>query len=184
MRRLTILLTLMLASTVSPQTVETAYVLNAEGNFDSLAPCSSSQHRQFDFWVGDWDVYTPAGRKAGENRITSALGGCVVLEQWQGTTGGAGMSFNRYDPETATWNQHWVFNNGSEMILTGTFEQGRMVLETPERVEPRQRWTWYEIEPGKVRQMAEQTIDGKTWTTTWDSVYIPKGTAFVTPESD
>lgn len=150
----------------------------------TLAPCSSPEYRQFDFWLGDWDVYAPSGQKVGENTIESILNGCVVHESWTGATGGAGRSFNRYDAATKTWNQHWVFNNGSEMILVGTFEDGRMVLETPFSVSPRQRWTWYEIAPGKVRQKAEQMTDGEEWNTTWDSIYIPKGTVFEPVELD
>ena len=26
--------------------------------------CSAPEHRQFDFWVGDWDVTTPTGKLA------------------------------------------------------------------------------------------------------------------------
>ena len=37
------------------------------------------------------------------------------------------------------------------------------------------RWTWYALSPDRVRQMAEQSLDGgKTWRTTWDSVYVRK----------
>lgn len=141
----------------------------------SLAPCSSPEYRQFDFWIGDWDVYNPSGQKVGENTIENILGGCVLYEDWTGAGGGAGRSFNRWDPATETWNQHWVNSSGVETFLVGTFANGKMVLETPDDVSPKQRWTWYEIEPGKVRQMAEQTTDGETWSVTWDSVYIPKG---------
>lgn len=151
---------------------------------ESLTPCMSAEHRQFDFWIGDWDVYSPAGQKVGENTIEKILGGCVIFENWEGSTGGVGKSFNRFDAATRTWNQHWVFNNGSEMILVGTFEDGRMILETPFSVSPRQRWTWYEIAPGKVRQKAEQTTDGENWSVTWDSIYIPKGTPWEPVELD
>ena len=29
-------------------------------------PCPAPQSRQFDFWVGDWDVFMPDGKKSGE----------------------------------------------------------------------------------------------------------------------
>lgn len=144
----------------------------------SLAPCSSPQHRQFDFWIGDWDVYDPSGQLVGTNTIESILEGCVIHESWTGASGSAGRSFNRWDREGETWNQHWVTDSGTEMILSGTFDEGRMVLETLPGVSPRQRWTWYEIEPGKVRQRADQTEDGETWSVVWDSVYIPQGEAW------
>lgn len=140
----------------------------------SLAPCTSAEYDHFDFWLGEWDVYNPSGQKVGENTIEKILDGCVVYETWTGAGGSAGRSFNRWDPETETWNQHWVNDHGTEIIMSGGFEDGKMVLETAEGVEPKQRWTWYEIEPGKVRQMATQTTDGETWNVIWDSVYIPK----------
>jgi hypothetical protein len=50
-----------------------------------------------------------------------------------------------------------------------------MVLITDVVDGAQSRWTWYELAAGKVRQMAEQTNDsGKTWTITWDSVYVKK----------
>ena len=32
-------------------------------------PCAGPLHRQFDFWIGTWDVTGPAGKFAGVNRI-------------------------------------------------------------------------------------------------------------------
>jgi hypothetical protein len=41
-------------------------------------PCSTAEHRQFDFWVGPWDVFAPDGKKAGDNRIEAIDGGCAA----------------------------------------------------------------------------------------------------------
>ena len=38
---------------------------------DKLMPCASAEHKQFDFWVGDWDVRSAAGQVLGHNRISS-----------------------------------------------------------------------------------------------------------------
>ena len=48
------------------------------------APCSSSEFRQFDFWIGDWDVANAKGKAAGRNRIESELG--VTFSIVYGTT--------------------------------------------------------------------------------------------------
>jgi tetratricopeptide (TPR) repeat protein len=29
---------------------------------DSLRPCSGAEYRQFDFWLGEWDVFNPNGQ--------------------------------------------------------------------------------------------------------------------------
>ena len=44
--------------------------------------CEASEHRQFDFWLGDWEVRTPDGRLAGVNSMSSEHGGCGVLVWW------------------------------------------------------------------------------------------------------
>ncbi|MEQ1516386.1 MAG: hypothetical protein ABL931_07860, partial [Usitatibacteraceae bacterium] len=45
-------------------------------------PCLSIENRQFDFWIGDWDVTTPDGKLAGTNLIKPILAGCVLHENW------------------------------------------------------------------------------------------------------
>ena len=59
-------------------------------------PCEAPEHRQFDFWLGRWDV-TVSGQAAGTNEITLEEDGCVLHEHWVGSKGGTGQSFNWYD---------------------------------------------------------------------------------------
>ena len=49
--------------------------------------CAAGEYRQFDFWVGRWEV-TANDRVAGHNEITVEEGGCVVHEHWAGARGG------------------------------------------------------------------------------------------------
>src|SRR5688500_19011251 len=67
--------------------------------------CTAPEHRQFDFWVGEWDVVPnpetrPAnappqpGRKPAINIIEKAHNGCVIIENWNDGQGGTGQSFN------------------------------------------------------------------------------------------
>src|SRR5437868_4813404 len=37
--------------------------------------CSAREYRQFDFWIGDWDVLAPDGTRAGQNRVEASDGG-------------------------------------------------------------------------------------------------------------
>lgn len=66
-------------------------------------PCSAPEHRQFDFWIGDWDVTAPDGKPAGKNRIEPILDGCALAEHWRGASGGAGHSYNVYDARRGVW---------------------------------------------------------------------------------
>lgn len=146
------------------------------------APCRSPEYRQFDFWVGDWDVHAPNGPSVGHNRVTLEQDGCLLVEHWTAATGGeTGTSFNYYDVRDKKWHQLYLDNSGNAgafPAMAGNLVNGKMVLLTDEKQSPVSRWTWYVLEPGKVRQMAEQSSDGqKTWKIVWDSVYVKTATA-------
>ena len=145
------------------------------------APCSAPEYRQFDFWIGEWDVTLPDGRAAGRNRIESALGGCSLVEQWTGAGASRGTSLNAYDATTKQWNQTWVDNEGQVLRLAGAFRDGRMSMEG---VAPgadgrpaRQRITWTPLPGGRVRQLWESSPDdGATWTVVFDGTYARRRT--------
>src|SRR5262249_27985056 len=62
---------------------EQRFITIAEQIRKNEFPCmDDSVYRQFDFWVGDWNVYNKAGFKVGTSKIESILGKCVVLENW------------------------------------------------------------------------------------------------------
>ena len=143
----------------------------------ALTPCSSPEYRQFDFWLGDWAVESPTnGAPLGKNRITSHLGGCMLLETWTSASPHKGMSINYYDSRDGSWNQIFIDNSGNVGTwppLKGGLVDGKMVLESPADSTPRSRWIWTDLGDGKVRQRADTTTDGgKTWTTAWDSIYV------------
>jgi tetratricopeptide (TPR) repeat protein len=151
---------------------------------ETLRPCSGAEYRQFDFWLGEWDVFAPGGQKIGRNSITSTNDGCVVYENWRDARGGPGNSFNFYESKTRRWHQFWVASSGNAtplsaapdgtpMPMSGGLVDGAMVLQSPAGGKPLNRWTWSKVEGGKVRQHAEQsTDDGKTWTTVFDGLYV------------
>ena len=142
-------------------------------------PCSAPEHRQFDFWVGDWDVFDPAGKKVGTNIIKLALNKCALHESWTGT-GMTGNSYNIYFAPEKRWHQTWVDSQGSLLELNGRFEDGKMVLsgEGPAATGGRtkHRITWSKLEGGRVRQLWESSGDaGATWTVAFDGTYVPQG---------
>jgi tetratricopeptide (TPR) repeat protein len=145
---------------------------------EKMAPCRSPEYRKFDFWVGDWDVHAPDnGPSVGRNLVTLEQEGCLVVEHWTASTGGQiGTSFNYYDVRDKKWHQLYLDNSGNAgafPAMAGNLIGEKMVLLSDETQSPVSRWTWYVLEPGKVRQMAEQSTDGqKTWNIVWDSVYV------------
>ena len=102
--------------------------------------CRATAYRQFDFWVGKWDVYGfPNGTDLqGTNIITSELDGCVVLENWKSIFGGRGRSLNAYDASTGRWSQMWVGGGGcpfANIFVEGGLENGVMKM-TGRREQP------------------------------------------------
>lgn len=141
--------------------------------------CAAPEHRQFDFWVGEWRVVKPDGSPAGSSRVERILGGCVVFENWTGAGGSEGKSFNTYDPATGRWEQYWVDQSGNRLRLSGGVESGRMVLtgahDTPDpktKQVRRERITWTPNPDGSVRQLWEASDDGgKSWAVSFDGLY-------------
>lgn len=144
--------------------------------------CSAQEHRQFDFWLGDWDVLDPADKVAGTNLVTSELDGCMLQEHWRSADGKqAGTSLNHFDPASATWNQTWVDSTGGFLILKGLFRDGRMVLSgdkvMPGGARVANRISWERTGPDgtRVRQLWEKSRDGgRTWTVAFDGTYVRK----------
>jgi hypothetical protein len=145
---------------------------------NSQPQCTQPEHRQFDFWVGNWNV-TSGNATAGTNDVTLEEGGCVVHEHWVGSKGSTGQSFNFYDRTDKQWHQIWVDNGGTWLNLAGTFADGKMVLtghnKGPQGKALVQRITWTANPDGSVRQLWDTSSDdGKTWTVAFDGTYRKK----------
>ena len=142
-------------------------------------PCASPEYRQFDFWLGDWDVTTPDGKPAGTNLVTRPLGACVLQEHWKGLGGMTGESYNVYDRSAKRWHQTWVDDHGTLLLLDGGLVDGSMVLTGPERLvggkSTTDRITWTAKSAKEVHQIWQQSTDGgKTWTEAFHGVYRPR----------
>lgn len=141
-------------------------------------PCTGAQYRQFDFWLGSWEVRDPAGKLVGHNRIESAHDGCVLIEHWSGAKGVTGTSVNLYDRDRGRWHQTWVDSGGGLLQLDGGIDGGAMVLsgdafdtDAPAQ-SSRQRITWTPQDDGRVRQLWEASTDGgRTWAVVFDGRY-------------
>ena len=134
--------------------------------------CASAEHRQFDFWIGRWQVFSPNGQHAGDNVIEAIDGGCALIERWRGRGGFTGTSLNSWDADAGQWRQHWVDSQGGVLRLAGRFDGTRMVLLG---VQPpvHERIAWTPLPDGAVRQHWERSEDdGKTWTTVFDGRYV------------
>lgn len=143
--------------------------------------CCTSLHRQFDFWLGDWETLAN-GKIAGINRIVTLQDGCVIQENWTSSGGKyTGTSYNFYDSQEERWHQVWIDNQGQILKLTGGIEGKSMVLmSTPVNNQAGEkvihRITWTPNTNGTVRQHWEsQKVASGDWQTLFDGLYRKKG---------
>lgn len=141
-------------------------------------PCQDRpEFKEFDFWVGEWDVTLANGTQAGTNVVQRAERGCVIIENWTSSTGGTGMSINYLDKATDEWVQVWNAEGGSQINIRGgmTDEGMRLVghihyvgndTTAPFRA------LFTPLPDGRVRQFFEQSNDdGASWVPWFEGFY-------------
>jgi hypothetical protein len=143
----------------------------------AASPCSSTERRQFDFWVGDWDVFDVGGEtRVARSKVEPILDGCVLLETYEGSDGHRGQSFTLFDANRKVWHQTWVTNRGELLAIEGVLESGQIVMtgDQVSSAEPRRvRGIWKPVEGG-VRETALVSSDGgKTWRPWFDLMFRP-----------
>ncbi|MEM9822817.1 MAG: hypothetical protein AAF985_17180 [Bacteroidota bacterium] len=148
-----------------------------KGFTQNTHPCQTEGHRQFDFWLGEWEVYhTTADTLVGHNHIKNILNTCVIEENWTGASGFQGKSFNTYNPVDSTWNQVWVDVSGATYHFSGRFKDDVMALEGMQKT---QKGTLlfklnfhYDRSKDIVRQIWKMSNDGGTnWGIIFDGTY-------------
>lgn len=149
-----------------------------------LAPpagCTSAETRQFDFWVGRWDVY-PTGKDnlVAHSLIERLYLGCAIRENWMPLRAGGGGSLSSYIPSDKGWRQTWVDSSGATVTFKGGFKRAAMVLEgpwagsAPGGKDGVVRMTYTPGADQTVRQQGQVSTDqGKTWQPSFDFTYKP-----------
>ena len=148
-------------------------------------PCQDDVFRQFDFWVGEWDVTTANGQIAGRNSIQKEEQGCLLVERWTGAQGGTGQSYNYVDRETGKWRQVWVSPGITIDYSGGLNEDGAMALEGSIGYGPgapgngsKFRGTWTPNKDGTVTQHFQQhNSETGEWSDWFVGIYTKKDNA-------
>ncbi|MBI3406479.1 MAG: hypothetical protein HY046_13585 [Acidobacteria bacterium] len=147
----------------------------------NASPCESNpKYREFDFWVGEWDVEVvgaAAGTIKPRSSIQRLVNGCVILENWMPPNGNEGKSFNIFDPVTGKWEQLWMGSNGMPIHFYGGVSNGSMHYTAEfidqKGVKQHGKMTYTPLGPDRVRQLWESSTDGgKTWTVAFDGTYV------------
>ena len=148
-------------------------------------PCATPEQKQFDFWVGEWELTWP-GQKAGElghgtNTIKRILDGCVVQESFSGQDAMhlRGTSVSIFDVSAGKWKQTWVDNEGGYLDFVGEFKDEQLILEREgtkkDGTKFLQRMIWKNIGPNELDWSWEASNDGgKSWQVQWPIHYKRK----------
>lgn len=136
----------------------------------------SAPHRQFDFWLGEWQVHDAAGILQGNNRIEPVQKGCALRERWRSARGGTGESLNYFSVSSGHWRQVWIDAGSSIIDIHGGMQEGSMTLEgTIEYLRGRKvfpfRGTWTPLDDGRVRQLFQQQDEEGQWQTWFEGFY-------------
>ena len=152
-----------------------------EAGSATTSPCEQDpEFREFDFWVGEWEVHGTDGTFLGENTVSSDEGGCVLTEQWRGAKGSTGMSINYLDRMTDEWVQSWHAAGGYQILIRGGMtDEGMLLSGTIHLIATGQtspfRGLWTPLPDGRVRQYFEQSNDdGATWEPWFEGFYSRK----------
>ncbi len=137
--------------------------------------CAAAEHRQFDFWVGDWDVADFGDTKSvARVNVGLILDGCALQEDYRGINNLQGRSVSTYDASRKIWRQDWVTNQGRSFSIEGSLHDGVMVLIGEDHAEHGRtlvRRIWRPV-AGGVRETAVTSIDGgKTWRPWFDLLF-------------
>lgn len=131
--------------------------------------------RQFDFWLGEWDVTWEGG--AGTNSVTRILDDAVIQERFTGFPASPGeqpllgLSLSVYDAGLGKWRQTWVDNTGAYMDFVGGYADGKLTLATERMVDGRpiiSRMVFYNIAADALDWDWERSGDcGQSWRLLW-----------------
>lgn len=142
-------------------------------------PCLSDPvHRSYDFWVGEWDVYSTANKsRVGVSSIVKDDGGCVIIEHFKSLVSpNSGHSINYVNPVTNKWEQVYSGSGGgTQQYINGEYKDSAMTFTYTmlrNGSEYPGRFIFYNQGPDQFRQYQDVTFDGgKTFQVLTDLTY-------------
>ena len=150
-----------------------------------VSPALSAEARQFDFWIGEWDVnlrvrqndLTWADQHRAQAKVYPILSGKAVLELWSEdqVSGIKGYSLRYFDQtrdEWVLWLNWPSANRSGSSSLAGTFRHRRgnffSTSVAADGTETTSRFSFSDISPDSFRwDDAFSTDGGATWRDNW-----------------
>lgn len=141
--------------------------------------CSdNSESRQLDYWLGDWKIASPGAGPNATSRVHLELGGCMVVESWDGGRGHTGENMFGYSADDKSWHGMFVDNQGRvHVFVDGKVASGSAEFSGLSRGANGEavlnRVRILRISPDKVEQIWEKSSDhGATWETDFRGEYL------------
>lgn len=158
------------------------FVLFSVGIKAQQSRCKTQiEYRQFDFWVGEWEVKNPNDAIVGNSKIERTVGDCVILENWSGNGGYTGKSLNYYSILDQKWHQKWIGSGGIPIEFSGNYNSDTKSMNYTGKgvgqggIKLDYKLTFHHLTDDHIRQHWEQSPDGgETWTTIFDGHYRRK----------
>ncbi len=153
--------------------------------------CTQPQARQFDFWIGEWQIHQKLLQADGswlslkaETKVSPTLDGCALVESWSGEVlffwegmkkpePLQGYSVRAYDPQTGKWFIHWMDTRSPRLTtFEGSFEGNQGVFQhTSVGADGKpqvRRIVFSHITAASVRwELAISSNQGATWQPLW-----------------
>jgi hypothetical protein len=84
---------------------------------DDAKPCANGEHRELDFWLGNWSV-SNNGASVGKSKVELALDQCLIVENWEGAKNHSGETIFAYSPGDHQWYGMSGDNEGRMHVFT------------------------------------------------------------------
>jgi hypothetical protein len=178
--------------------------LLTDGPFEKRGPasgqresCPGVSHRQFDFWLGDWEIRQELLRPDGSwialparNTVRWVAGACALIEEWWGevlffwdgmdaATPLEGLSVRAFDPEAGLWRIWWMDSRRPDFgrPFEGRFDKDEGVFlrqdVTADGVPHLTRIRFHSISVDSVRwELANSRNAGSSWSPLWRMQFL------------
>lgn len=133
---------------------------------------------QFDFWLGEWDVYSE-NKFIASSRIEKIVNGHILLENYEQVDGYSGKSINYYDQHLKKLRQNWVDSVGTVGDFMGECKESSMRFEGESHLQHGRKimrlMAISRVNKDEVRQYSERSDDdGKSWQIAYEFIYRRK----------
>jgi hypothetical protein len=140
-----------------------------------IAPsCSTPHHREFDYFIGNYNVFDKTGKQIGTDEVTSEMDGCALLERWHGRTV-QGVGYSGYDDTRKQWVQTFFQNDGTVLIFRGNMTKDGILIAGIDYPKPgiteENRVLFRPLSNGFEEYWTASTDSGRTWHVVFDGFF-------------